>query len=300
MKQFIKFIIILSVLFPMDLKAQNVVEIPPLFEYPVAPENLESLEDKCNYLVKNFWNNFNFKSKEPVDQYALNEAFQVYTTAFQFASSKEIELSVEKLIKNITGNKTLMLQFVKAAEESLYGPRADFWADGIYSKFLEAIVKDKKVPAARKQKYEAQLLALRESAVGQTAPEFWFTDSERASKKYFPMSTPTLMIFGNPDNTDWRLARIRMDTNLQLSDALKKGMVNIIYIVTQPTENWQKLTENYNTRWTVGESEEASKKYDVRMQPAIYLIGSDGKIIDKNMRLEDAINSLLQQTNQEK
>ena len=287
------FCIILASINNLSAGAQGVIEVAPLFEYPVAPDELESINDKCNYLVKNFWNNFNFKAKEPVDQYALNEAFQVYVTTFQFASEKEVEQSVDKLIKNISGNKILMLQFCKAAEENLYGPRADFWSDELYLKFLDAVIKDKKVPESRKTKYKTQASAIRSSAVGQTAPIFWFVDKERASKRYFPMSTPTLLIFGNPADTDWRLKRIRVESNFKLSEALDKGRVNIIYIVPGNIEDWQINTDNYNPHWTVGQSDEVLTLYDLRLQPSIFLVGSDGKIIKKNLSIEDAVEELL-------
>ena len=277
--------------------SQTVVEIPPLFEYPIAPENIESLDAKCDYIVKNFWNNFNFKSKQAVDQYALNEAFQVYTTAFQFASFKEVDSSIDKLLKNLSGNKILFLQFMKAAEENLYGPRAQYWSDPLYLKFLNSLIKDKKIPQNRKEKYIRQQKALTASKVGNEAPEFWFEDRERASKRYFPMSTPTLLVFGNPDNTDWRLERIRWDSNLSLSEAIDKGKVNILFIVPGNIPNWQNNVENYNKKWTVGQSENIAEIYDVRMNPAIYLIGPDGKILEKNIRVSDAVNLLLDQAN---
>ncbi|MCH5231812.1 MAG: DUF5106 domain-containing protein [Muribaculaceae bacterium] len=282
----------------VGLRAQRqVIQIAPLFEYPVAPEELESIQDKCNYLVKNFWNNFNFKGKQPVDQYALNEAFLVYVTTFQFASAKEVDSSVDKMIKNLNGNPGLLTQFVKAAEENLYGPRAEFWADGLYLKFVDALLKNKKIPESRKTRYAKQVAAIKESSVGKAAPSFWFQDRARASKQYFPMSTPTILIFGNPDNTDWRLARLKMDSNFNLSDALQKGKINILYIIPQESENWQSEVSNYNKYWTLGQSDDVKKHYDIRIDPAIYIIGSDGKIAEKNILPENAVTKILEMVN---
>lgn len=297
MKKLLLTIVFSVILGSVPLKSQ-VIEIAPLFEYPVAPEEMESLQEKCDYIVKNFWNNFDFKQKQPVDQYALNAAFQVYATSFQFASRKEVDASVDKLIKAASSNPILMLQICKAAEENLYGPRADFWVDSIYLKFVDALVKNKKISESRKKKYILQAQTLRESAEGNAAPAFWFQDKERASKQYFPMSTPTMLIFGNPDDTDWRLERIKMESNFKLSDALDKGKVNIIYIIPQEMEGWFEMISNYNPKWTLGQSEEASTKYDVRLNPAIYIIGSDGKINKKNVTPEEGSKILLEMVNQ--
>lgn len=293
MKKFI-FVIILSLSVFIHSKAQEIIEVSPLFEYPVAPEDLVSLEEKCDYIIKNFWNSFDFKRKEPVDQYALTAAFQVYTSAMRYASFKEAEQSVNKLIEKISGNQVLLIQFCKAAEENLYGPRADFWSDELYLKFLDAIIKNKKITENRKIKYEKQAKALKESLVGATAPSFDFNTINGDVKNYFPMSTPTLLIFGNPEDTDWRLARLKMDSNLQLSDALDKGKVNILYMIPFENDNWKNLVSNYNKQWTVGQSLDIEKHYDLRLDPAIYVVGSDGKILYKNLPVNDIVPTILE------
>lgn len=277
--------------------AQDVIHIQPLFEYPVAPEELESLDAKCDYLVKNFWNNFDFKKKRAIDQYALNEAFGVYVTSMRYASKKEVDQSVDKLISKISSNPALLIQFTKAAEFNLYGPRADVWIDDLYLKFVDAILKNKKISTAKKEKYQAQANSLRLSREGNSAPSFNFIDTNGEKKIYFPMSTPTILIFGDPDDTDWRLARLKMDTNFKLGEALEKGKINILYILTKDTDNWQQNVSNYNTYWTIGQSSDAVEKYDTRLNPSIYIIASDGKVMKKFPYLEEAIDTVLEIVN---
>ncbi|MCH5227470.1 MAG: DUF5106 domain-containing protein [Muribaculaceae bacterium] len=288
------YIIIFSILsLATPAKAETVLEIEPLFEYPVAPEELISLNERCNYLVKNFWNGFDFKRKQAVDQIALNDAFHVYASTIPYASAKEVNQSVDKLIKNISGNPVMLLQFCKAAEVNLYGPMADIWSDEVYLKFLDAVIKNKKIEEKRKLRYINQANALKESAVGNTAPTFWFQDKERASKQYFPMSTPTLLIFGDPEDTDWRLDRLRMDSNFKLAEAIDKGKINVLYIVTKPDNNWQNTVSNYNKKWTVGQSEDVVKEYDIRLNPSIFVVSTEGKIIQKNKSVDSSVNTVL-------
>lgn len=292
-KNFIYISILLISLTFNIVKAQEVIEISPLFEYPVAPEDIESLEAKCDYLVKNFWDNFDFKKKQPVDQFALNEAFDVYVTPMRYASKSAVDQSVDKLVSKISGNPVLLLQFTKAAEENLYGPRAEFWSDDLYLKFLEALIKNKKVSEQRKSKYIKQFNEIKSSSQDNIAPSFDFVDINGNLKHYFPMSTPTILIFGDPEDTDWRLSRLKMDSNFSLGEALEKGKLNILYIVTSKSDNWQNNLSSYNKRWTVGKLDSLSDKYDTRLNPSVYLIGSDGKIIKKFSPLEEAVNMAL-------
>lgn len=276
-----------------NLFSQNIIEVEPLFEYPVAPEEMEALDERCDYIVKHFWDNFDFKNKTTIDQFALNNAFQVYVSPMRYANKKEVDQSIEKLLGKISGNPSLLLQFTKAAEENLYGPRADFWSDPLYLKFLDAVIKNKKIKDNRKTKFISQAKSIRESEVGTKAPSFNFTDKDGEAKIYFPMSTPTLLIFGNPDDTDWRLSRLKMDSNMKLGEALQKGKLNIIYILPFSIDNWQNLISNYNKYWTVGNSPESSEYYDLRLNPSVYIVGSDGEILNKFLPVEEAVETIL-------
>ena len=293
MRKLYKLILISLILFPSIAFSREMLQIDPLFEYPVAPEEIESLNEKCNYLVKNFWNDFNFKTESPLDQYALNDAFQVYSSTFRFADKKDVEQSVDKLLEKLSKNPLLLQQFMKAAEENLYGPRADFWSDDVYIKFLEAVLKNKKISENRKSKYSKQYQSIKSSLTGNTAPTFSFIDMNGEEKNYFPMSTPTILIFGNPDDTDWRLSRLKLESNFSLSDNLTKGKINILYIIPFNEDNWKEMISNYNKYWTLGTSSEVSAKYDLRLNPSIYVVGSDGKIILKTNSTEEASDASL-------
>ena len=278
-----------------NLKAQEIIEIPPLFEYPVAPDEIEGFNEKCDYVVTHFWEPFDFKSQHAVNQAALNHAFNVYLTSLIYSTDKVFKESLDKLIKKLSGNPTMLVQFEKAAEESLYGPRADWVADDIYLRFLDAAAKNKKISNTKRDKYKARAELLRTSDVGQKAKSFKFTDRDGKEANYFPMSTPTILIFGDPTNSDWRIARLRMEGYTPLSQALEKGKLNIIYIaLADDEETWKNAVANYSKRWNVGSAENIKEIYDIRIVPSFYLIGSDGNILMKNSPLNTTLSKALE------
>ncbi|MDE6443321.1 MAG: DUF5106 domain-containing protein, partial [Muribaculaceae bacterium] len=273
--------------------AQHLIEIQPLFEYPVAPEELPTMYDKSNYIVEHFWDSFDLKSKTAVDQNALNHAFKVYATAMRFADREKTLNANQKLLNNLVKNPVLLLQFTKAAEETLYGPRAEFWIDEIYLQFLKGVTSNKKIAQNRRLKYDKQMKVIKETAEGNVAPVFHFKDRNGKDAFYRPMSTPTLIIFGDPWNTDWRLDRLKMESNLNLIQALDKGKVNILFIYPGDKEGWENQVSNYSEKWNVGKGEKLEEIYDLRITPAIYVISSEGKILEKNVPLSVAVSSLL-------
>ncbi len=104
----------------------------------MAPEELTEFRDKCNWLAENFWNPLDLKTKDAVDQAKLNHAFKVYATTCQYADKDKVTIAVDKLMKNIQKNPTLLVQMTKAAEETIYGPRAEFWIDELYARVLSS------------------------------------------------------------------------------------------------------------------------------------------------------------------
>lgn len=271
--------------------------VAPLFEYPSAPEDIDNLQDRSDWLMQHFWDSMNFQGKEAVDQNALNDAFRVYATSMQFATAQEAMTSVEKLISKISKNPTLTLQFCKAAEETLYGPRAPFWNDELYLKFIDNLLSQKQIKKDRKVRYDYQRQLLGATLTGSQPPVFNYLTIEGKKSKFEPTGVITIIEFGDPDCTDCRHARLKMETDVSLSGNIDTGKVNVMFINVDPEEGWQEKLASYPAKWHVGASEDVSDHYDLRATPSIYVIDRNGKIAAKNIDIETAVrlaNTLVQ------
>lgn len=273
-----------------DDEAARTIVIDPVFEYPIAPEEITDLAGKSNYLMEHFWDAMDFKNKTTVDQIALNDAFRVYATPMQWASKEVVDKSVDKLISQYSKNKALTLQFTKAAEEALYGERAKLWIDEIYLKFLDAIMANKKIPAERKVRYERQQRVLRNSLLGATAPAFDFETPQGASAQFRP-GLLTVIEFGDPDCSDCTGAKLKMQMNVQFTNLVEQGIINVLFIADADNDGWQTLMADYPKHWHVGAARDIDDIYDLRGgNPYFYVIGADGKILAKNTSVQNAMN----------
>lgn len=278
---------------------QEVLVITPLFEYPTAPESLTGLEEKADWLVERFWDKLDTKNQNTVDQHALNDAFRVWITPMQWASREKTISSTFALLKRLEKNPALLIQFTKAAEDNLYDvSRAGMLIDEVYVKFAEAINKNKKIDNVRKARYKEQAAKLRATMPGSTAPRFSFVTPKGEKKEYFPMSTFTIIEFGDPTCEDCRMAKLKMDVNLSLAELVEKGLVNILFILPDTPEGWEEELAGYPARWTSGASEDVDDIYDIRLTPTFYTVGSDGKIISKNITVDTAIRQALEAATQ--
>lgn len=281
---------------PLIARAQeesSVITIAPLFDYPVPPEEMQGLRERSEWIMQHFWNPMDLKTKKTVDQNALNHAFGVYVTGMRWASKESVDASVSELIDRLDKNPPLMVQFTKAAEECLYGPRAEIWIDEVYVKFLRGAVASKKMDKARKERYADQLRRVESTMVGSKAPEFDFIRPDGSKATYRPMSTPTIIEFGEPGCVDCRLSRLRLEMNTTLSRLIDQGKVNMMFIIPDdPEDGWQKLLADYPSKWVTGSASEIDDIYDLRGTPSFYVIGQHGKIEAKNVTADAAIKMI--------
>lgn len=277
----------------------GLIVIEPLFEYPVAPDDLPDLTSRTDYVIENFWNNFDFKSNKAVDQNALNHAFDVFASAMPYATEDKVLESTRRVIKNLKGNPGLTLQFTKAAEEVLYGPRSKMWIDEIYLMFLDNLIQEKNISDTKKARYEWQYKILSGSNVGATAPVFTFLNTEGQQTSFAPTKEYTLIEFGDPDCDDCRYAKLKMDISGVLNDLIDDGRLAVYFITpADEEEQYSAITEikNYPAKWTAGASSDVDDLYDLRATPAFYILDRGGKIVAKNISVDTAIDILESRT----
>lgn len=274
-------------------ESQNVIVIEPLFEYPSAPDEIEGLTAKSNYLMDHFWDSFDFKSKKAVDQIALNDAFKVYAVPMRWADKEKVFASVDNLIAKVSKNPTLLYQLTKSAEENLYGDRAQLWIDEVYLRFLNALTKNKKLPESRKARYKLHQKLLSNTLEGSVPPPFSF-ETPTGNKETFMPGLLTVIEFGDPSCSECRMAKLKMDTDVTFSSLVEKGKINVLFVIPDPMEGWQTEMTGYPSQWHIGASDTVSDIYDIRLTPTFYVIGSDGKIITKNVTVAKAMQTAIE------
>lgn len=273
----------------------GMIIIPPLFEYVTAPDNLPDLQSRTDYLMDNFWNPFDFKKTEYVDQTALNHAFGVYTQAMPFASRKKVIDSVKKLIKNIKDKPVLSLQFTKAAEESLYGPRADIWSDEIYLMFLQNLIDNKKISSNKKNRYISQLNLLNRTAVGTDFPDIHLVTENGTLTKFKPDKEFRIVEFTLPDCDDCRYTNVKLDISGVVNDMIEDGRLDVMVVMTgEPVKK-----DYFPEKWIALSSDNAGELMDLRIFPNFYIVDKNNKIRGKNLSVDGAIE-LLESLSQEK
>lgn len=280
-----------------DVSVQESAEIdgplvlPPLFDYPVAPEDMP-WEERSNWLVEHFWDNFDFKQKS-VGQSQLVHAFRTYVVPMHLADRDVAVKSVDALIKKIQKNPGLLLQFTQAAERTIYEPQtSELMIDEVYVRFLKAVTSNKKIPELRRARYKSHLNSLEHCLVNGPMPSFSFMDRSGSGATYTAAGVPTIIEFGDFDCSDCRITRLRLETDSELQDLVAQGKARILFINpdmdADSIEEWREAVKDYPENWTVGAGEDLDDSLDLRIVPCLYLIDASGRIVSKSASSESA------------
>lgn len=266
----------------------NEIVIDPLFKYIEAPDNLPDLRSRTDYVMEHFWDPFDFKNSGTVDQNALNHAMEVYIQSMPYASEKKVNESVKKLVGKIKNNPGLSLQFAKAAEEHLYGPRAIYWIDDIYMAFLENVVSNKKISENKKGRYEKQYEMLKKTAKGAPLPSFNLVSLDDHPNGYNPGKEFNIIEFTAPDCDDCRYTNLKLDISSVVNDMLEAGRLDVTAVLLG--EGYQEAdVANMPAKWKKGYSGDALKNIDIRRVPCFYILDKNKNIVGKNLTVDDAI-----------
>ncbi len=280
---------------PQEMYAQNNTE-QTYFEYPKVPDNLETLTERSNFFIENFWKRCNMKSAFS-SRAKMAQAFNDYISFMPYADAKVVHASIDKLIADVSKNPKNLLTLAEIAEGALYADTARIACDECYLPFAQAVANNRKISKAEKARFEYQATALASSQVGMTAPELAYTRPDGTKGKLSEL-TPgayVLLFFNDPDCTECELARIRLSADANLNDLVSSGKIIVLSIYPgEADDEWRDRTSVYNSRWEVGAAPDADEYYDMRNPPVIYYLNGDHTILSKTFDIDNLIEAFRQ------
>ena len=258
------------------------------FPYPIVPDSISTLQGRTDYLIDHFWDFCDMK-KAFSHRNKMAEAFKDYLSFMPHASARQVHRSVAKLIKSLEKQPDDLLFLAQKAEEYVHSDTAEVYSDELYIPFAIGVASNKHIDKAIREAYHHQATLLTNSQVGAPAPEFEFTD-RNGNRQKFENDTAyqvTVIFFNDPDCMDCRIARSRLNANLQASKFIEAGVMRIVAITPgDPDEQWKEMAASYPEEWTVGAAPDIDEVYEITSTPEFYVIGPDGKIAIKRLNID--------------
>ena len=264
-----------------------------LLPYPEAPESLQTMDQKCSYVIEHFWDRCNINQAFST-RTKLQQAFNDYIQIVPYANADVVHKSVDQLIEKVKKNPKNLLALAEMAEGVMYSDTAHIVCDEVYYPFAKAVADNKKIKSAEKARFVAHARILGGSQVGMTAPDFTYTSPDGTTHKFSELAPSYVILFFNdPDCADCMMARVRLAADYNINQFIKRGQLNIVSIYPgDPTdEEWIEGSKRLPDNWIAGASSEVDQLYDMRRQPVIYYLNTKHNILSKSMTVDQLLNA---------
>ena len=270
-----------------DVVAEN--ETPKtLFAYPQAPDTIKSFQDRANYVVIRFWDNFDL-SKPIMDEVKFSEAFQDYLEFFPYAHKTVVVNSIRDLMNKAQSNKANLELLGRLAERYMYSEQAVFASDEAYLPFAEAMVKAKNLKKKLREYYANQIVKINQNTIGAICPELDVVTVGGEKRKLSELigDKTTILFFTDGECIDCMISKVRLSTNVALNNLIEQGNVKVVCITPKKyTEEWASDARTWANNWEIVASEDVFDVFDVRMSPSVFVLNEQKCIVSKNITVD--------------
>lgn len=273
---------------------EQVAEQQPgtLFAYPLAPDTCSTLEDRCNYIITHFWDNFDI-SKPIADGQAFERTFRDFVDFFRYGHRNVVLNSVRELVNKAQSNTANLQKLGEVAERALYGTEAEYWSDEVYVAFARPLAGSKQLPRPVRDHYAEQLARINAVQLGAVL-DFDYTGVDGAKHRLneLPAAKSYILLFVD-DSTDSMIGRLRLSTDVALNALLSSGDVILVCLcMNKYSADWANAAAGYADNWTVGCSDDLARNLDLRAFPCCYILDESRAIVNKALSVDGLMSAV--------
>ena len=278
------------------------VKVQDKFPFPAIPELLTSPDERRDYLLTHYWEQFDFADTTLVNNRDVTEQGFVNFIALLNEGGVTKRLARESLENWCGGFMTeahARKMLMRMADDYLYNPNSPFYTEALYRLYLEALLKKLPADDVRRSTFDFRLKLLKRNNVGQKATDFvyYLPGGERYTLAATSVKNDRLLlVFYDPECESCHAVLGQMAADGRLAAAVRNGRLSVLAVYTEGNEDaWRKSLPDMPEGWMVGTDREAVKNgalYDLKAMPSLYLLDGKKTVLLKDARFENVIDLL--------
>lgn len=260
------------------------------FTLPEVPVMLQSVEDRLNFIVQHYWDNFNFKDTAYIHVPDVTEQALVnYLDLLPRVSMSLADSSLTRTLRNAAGEEKMLEYFVGTLRRYLYDPNSPIYSEELYEPVSRFLATSSVVDEADRSRAQHDLKLIRMNKIGTVAADFIYTLPSGVQKRMHGISSPyTLLLFYNPDchGCTETLAAMKSSSVLNRPDIMNQVKILAFY----PDEDydvWVNHQSEIPVAWVNSYDKDLTiltqELYDLKAMPTLYLLDKDKKVILKDV-----------------
>lgn len=263
------------------------------FIFPDIPNNLSSPQDRAEYLIAHYWDNFDFTADYSKADAFIEQTLVDFLSILPIIESEDpVVKAFEALITKSAVNEKLKNDIGRLIPIYLGNTDSPMRNDRLYLDYLEVWTSQPDLDRSEKMRKMDLIEMLSKNMKGTQATDFTYKTIDgkvhTMSSTLSPGSDMLLMFF-NPNCDSCEGAIIEMENSQYLKKKIIDGELKILAVYSgDNVKEWKRKAAAMPENWTIGINEneiEESDLYYLPGLPSFYLIGADGIIKEKEMPL---------------
>lgn len=262
-----------------------------LFAYPLAPDTCSTLENRCNYIITHFWENFDI-SRPIADDAAFETTFRDFVDFFRYGHRNVVMSAVRDLVNKAQSNTANLQRLGEVAERALFGPEAEFWSDEVYVSFIKPLAANKQLSKSVRDHYAAQLARINSVQVGEPL-DFEYVGLDGLKHRLSELDGKTFILLFVDDGAESSIGRVRLETNVALNALLDSAEVTLVCLsLNKYSDDWVRAAGGYGSNWVVGCGGDLLDVLDLRVIPCCYILNEERVVLNKTQSVEGVLSAV--------
>lgn len=269
--------------------AQSVPARNELFPYPMPPDGITILRERCNFLVYHFWERADLKKVFDRPE-GLNAAFGDWISFMPYCAADTAHLAIRNFIGAVSKDGKKLLRTAQMAENWTYSDTASIVSEELYLPFAAAAATSKKIPEAQRAHFAQHLRRINSTSLGQTMPSLPYTAPDGSRRTLEADTVNSMIVIADPENSESSMAAIRFSIDPATRSLVETGDLRVAWfypgeLTEARAESLAKLPE----QWVKGTLPDVDEFFTLRLVPAVYLLDNRGRIILKDRPYQTAL-----------
>ena len=262
------------------------------FTLPEIPTMYTTPEQRADFLVKHYWDHFDFTDTTYINLPDVAEqAYVDFLDVSQHVPMPSAYDGMKRLVEYAEKNKKVFDYFISLSDKYLYDPNSPFRNEDLYIAVLERMIETNLLDDTEKTRPQYRLELAQKNRVGTKALNFTYTmSSGKQNTLYGTQAEYTLLYINNPGCHACAEITEQMKASQIIQGLLSQKRIAILCIYPdEELDEWKKHQDDFQSTWINGYDKNTiirnKSLYDLRATPSLYLMDKNKTVLLKDATL---------------
>lgn len=263
------------------------------FQLPKIPVMYTTPEQRADYLVKHYWEHFNFDDTIYIHHSEITEqAWSDYLDILYHVPLETACEAIKETFRKAEKEKKVFEHFTSLADKYLYDPNSPYRNEEFYIPVLESMIESGLLTDTEKIRPVARLELALKNRVETKALDFTYTlESGKQGSLHKIKSDYILLYFNNPGCHSCEEATKNIKNSLRIKYLMSQNKITILSIYPdEELDEWRKHLTDFPEEWINAYDKKqiirSKNLYDLKAIPTLYLLDKDKKVLLKDATFE--------------